>query len=178
MGFGRAFVRSACVVAFAVGPAAAARADGGTVRVSAVTGGWRVTVFTSPTPPRAGPLDVSVMVQDAATGRPDPAARVVVWATPRGRTEPSVHQPATADAATNKLLVAAALDLPEPGWWTVGVRIGTHDRAAELRFDLEVGGPPPPWASLAGWVGWPAAAVGLFAVHRVLVRRKRGRVRP
>lgn len=178
MGFGRAVVRSACVIALSLGPAAAARADGGTVRASAVTGGWRVTVFTSPTPPRAGPLDVSVLVQDAATGRPDPAARVAVWAMPRDRSGPRVEQPATADAATNKLLVAATLDLPEPGWWTVGVRIGTGGRAAELRFELEVGEPPPAWASLAGWVGWPAAAVGLFAVHRVLVRRKRGRVRP
>jgi hypothetical protein len=154
------------------GPAAAARADGGAVRASAAAGGWRVTVFTDPTPPRAGPVDVSVLVQDAATGRPDPAARVWVRAAPRDRDGPAVEGPATADAATNKLMVAAALDLPEPGWWAVRVRVEGGGRSAEVAFDVEVGGPPPRWPALAGWVGWPALAVALFAAHRVLVRRR------
>lgn len=173
MGFGRILVRSASIAALTLGPADAARADGGTVRASAVAGRWRVTVFTSPTPPRAGPIDVSVLVQDAATGRPDPTAAVRVRAGLRDRTGAAAEQAATADAATNRLLVAATLDLPEPGWWTVRVRID-DDPATEFGFVLEVGERPPEWPSLVGWVGWPAAAVGLFAVHRALVRRKRG----
>ncbi len=39
--------------------------DGGAVRFSGQQGDWRITVFTSPTPLRAGPVDVSVLVQDA-----------------------------------------------------------------------------------------------------------------
>jgi hypothetical protein len=46
----------------------AARADGGALRASRQCGDYRVSVFTSPTPLRAGPVDVSVLVQDAATG--------------------------------------------------------------------------------------------------------------
>lgn len=160
-----------------LGPVGAARADGGTVRASAVASGWRVTVFTAPTPPLAGPVDVSVLLQDAATGRPDPAARVWVRAEPRDRPGPAVEQPATADAATNKLLVAAVLDLPDPGWWVVRVRVEADGRSAEVGFDLEVGDPPPRWVSLAGWVGWPAVAVAVFAAHRLLVRRKDSRGR-
>jgi hypothetical protein len=158
-----------------LGPAAAARADGGTVRASVTEAGWRVTVFTAPTPPRAGPVDVSVVVQDAATGRPDPAVRVWVRAEPRDRPGPAVEGPATAAAATNKLLVAVAIDLPGPGWWVFRVQVEGDGRTAEVGFDLEAGPPPPRWLSLAGWVGWPAAAVALFAAHRALVRRKTAR---
>ena len=50
----------------------AARGDGGTVRLSRCEGGLRITVFTAPTPFRAGPVDISVLVQDAVTGEPDP----------------------------------------------------------------------------------------------------------
>ena len=49
----------------------AARGDGGTVRLSRCEGGYRITVFTAPTPFRAGPVDISVLVQDAATGELD-----------------------------------------------------------------------------------------------------------
>src|SRR5262249_156491 len=57
-----------------------ARADGGTVRLSQRAGGYQVTVFTEPTPLRAGPVDVSVLVQDAATGQALPGAQVTVRA--------------------------------------------------------------------------------------------------
>ncbi|MBX9581146.1 MAG: hypothetical protein K2X87_12625 [Gemmataceae bacterium] len=171
----RVFLRLALGGGLLLGPTAVARADGGTVRASVVAAGWRVTVFTAPTPPRAGPVDVSVLVQDAATGRPDPGHRVRVRAEPRDRSGRPVEQPATADAATNKLLVAATIDLPEPGWWAVRVRVEADGRSAEVGFELEVGDRPPRWLSLAGWVGWPAAAVAVFAAHRALVRRKAGR---
>ena len=51
-------------------------ADGGTVRLSQRQGGYRITVFTAPTPFRAGPVDISVLVQDAATGQPVPEAHI------------------------------------------------------------------------------------------------------
>lgn len=149
-------------------------ADGGTVRASVRAGNWQVTVFTSPTPPRAGSIDVSVLVQDA-NGQPDPAARVVVRASPRGEPNRVIEQPATREAATNKLFVAAVLALPESGWWEFRVRVGGGGGAVEVPFALEVGEPPPRWLSLAGWLAWPAVAVLLFAVHRVLVRWKEGR---
>ena len=48
-------------------PSSVARADGGVVRLRQRAGGYQIAVFTSPTPIRAGPVDVSVLVQDAAT---------------------------------------------------------------------------------------------------------------
>ena len=52
---------------------APAIADGGSMRLSGKKGGYQITVFTAPTPFRAGPVDISVLVQDASTGDPMPA---------------------------------------------------------------------------------------------------------
>jgi hypothetical protein len=152
--------------------AADAQADGGTVRVSEPRGRWQVTAFTSPTPLRAGPVDVSVLVQDAKTGRPDPAARVTVTAASRTTPPVVVTEPATTGAATNKLLVAAVFDLPEGGWWDFRVDVSAAGETQEVTFEAEAAEPLPGWVSLAGWVGWPAAAVLVFAAHRLLVWRK------
>jgi hypothetical protein len=151
------------------------RADGGTVRASVSHGGLRVTVFTAPTPPRAGPVDVSVLVQDAATNAPVPAARVRVRAASREHPDRVIERTATKEAATNKLLDAAGLELPEAGWWEFRVRVEAAESRAEAAFDLEVAGPPPGWVAWVGWVAWPAGAVLLFAAHRFLVRRKHAR---
>src|SRR5262249_58128830 len=95
-------------------PSSLARADGGAVRLCERAAGYQITVFTSPTPLRAGPVDVSVLVQDAATGECMPEARVTVcWKVPgAGR---MLEYQATTEAATNKLLRAAEFQLPGPG---------------------------------------------------------------
>src|SRR3954466_8251867 len=81
-------------------PSSLARADGGAVRLRQRAGGYQIAVFTSPTPFRAGPVDVSVLVQDAATGECVPEAQVTVClkAPAAGR---ALECPATTEAATN-----------------------------------------------------------------------------
>jgi hypothetical protein len=154
-------------------PWAELRADGGTVRLSERRGDYRITVFTSPTPLRAGPVDVSVLVQDAA-GEPVPGARVRVRLTPRGQPEGAIQQPATAEAATNKLFQAAVFDLPRVGWWVADITVEGLPEPLEARFALEVDEPLPRVGELWPWVGWPALAVVLFLAHQGLVRRRRG----
>jgi hypothetical protein len=151
---------------------AAARADGGVPRLSERAGGYRLSVFTSPTPFRAGPVDVSVLVQDADSGELVPDVRVTVRAKPRGRSGTAVSQPATAEAATNKLYRAAVFELSEPGWWDMDVTVEGGRGSARVGFAVEAADPPPQWWTLAPWVGWPALAVALFSLHQVLVRRK------
>jgi hypothetical protein len=151
-----------------------ARGDGGTVRLSESRGGYRITVFTSPNPFRAGPVDVSVLVQDAATGEPAPDVGATVRATPHGRPEAGVRQTATTEAATNKLFRAALFELPEPGWWELQVAVDGPRGAVEVRFEVEAAEPLPQWPALWAWIGWPAVAVLLFAIHQVLVKRKTG----
>ena len=146
------------------------------MRLSQRAGGYQVTVFTSPTPLRAGPVDVSVFVQDAATGECVPEARVTVClkAPGDGRV---LELPATTEAATNKLFRAAEFQLPEPGWWDVAVAVEGPHGPALVRFGLQAEEPPPRWLDLWPWFGWPAVAVALFGVHQVLARRKAPSVR-
>src|SRR5262249_35760515 len=140
------------------------RADGGVPRLSERAAGYRVSVFTSPMPFRAGPVDVSVLVQDADSGELVPDARVTVRAVPRERPEAAVRRTATADAATNKLYRAAVFDLPEPGWWDMEVTVEGERGSAQVRLAVEAADPPPQWWLLAPWVGWPALAVALFSL--------------
>jgi len=147
-----------------------AGADGGTVCLRERAGGYQVTVFTSPTPLRAGPVDVSVLVQDAATGECVPEARVTVYLKAPGH--PALEYPATPEAATNKLFHAAEFRLPAPGWWDVAVAVEGPHGPARVRFGVEADEPPPRWLDLWPWFGWPALVVALFGVHQVLIRRK------
>jgi hypothetical protein len=151
-------------------PSSPARADGGAVRLRERAGGYQIAVFTSPTPFRVGPVDVSVLVQDAATGECVPEAQVAMCLkAPRaGRT---IECQATRGSATNKLFHAAVFELPEPGWWDVEVAVDGPHGPALLRFGVEADGPAPRWLALWPWFTWPALVVALFGLHQVLIRR-------
>lgn len=157
-----------------LGVAPSAFADGGTVRASVQQRGLRVTVFTSPASPRVGPVDVSVLVQDAASGQPVAGVQVHVRAASRRDQASTIEALATTDNATNKLLNAAVLDVPEAGWWEFRIRVDGRGEPVEVTFDLEVGEALPGWVSWLGWVAWPVIVILLFATHQLLVRRKRG----
>src|SRR5262245_28715306 len=99
---------------FILHPSSFLRADGGTLCLLERAGRYQVAVFTSPTPLRAGPVDVSVLVQDTATGEQVPCVQVSVRLSPRDGDGPPLEHAATAEAATNKLFHAAKFDLPAP----------------------------------------------------------------
>jgi len=147
----------------------AARGDGGTVRLSRREGSLQITVFTAPTPFRAGPVDISVLVQDAVTGEPIPEAQVTVKLSARDHPVPPMHCAATSDAATNKLLKAAVFELPEPGRWEVEVAI---EGGPQVRFELEAAGRAPQWPAIWPWIGWPVPVILLFSIHQLLIWRK------
>jgi hypothetical protein len=163
-------VRVLLLSSFILHPSSLLRADGGAVRLCEQAGAYQVTVFTAPTPLRAGPVDVSVLVQDAA-GVCVPEARVTVRLTARG-TGAVLEYPATAAAATNKLFQAAVFQLPEPGWWDVEVAVEAPRGSALLRFGVEADKRSPRWLELWPWFAWPVLAVVLFGLHQVLVRRR------
>jgi len=147
-------------------------ADGGTVRLSEQRGDYRITVFTSPTPLRAGPIDISVFVQDLATGEPAAGTRATVRATPRHPGSDTICQAATTAAATNKLYQAAVFDLTEPGWWDVTILIEGQPKPIEVSFAMEAGQPLPPLGEMGPWIVWPVLAIALFSGHQWLARRK------
>jgi len=149
-----------------------ARADGGRLRVSEQTGPWQVSVFTSPTPLRAGAVDVSVLVQRADSGEAAQDVAVTVEAC-HASTGDVVSRSATAAAATNKLFRSALLDLGTSGQWHIGVTVARLPAARRtVGFDIEVGAIVPRWPDTRYWIGWPLLPIALFAVHEFLVRRK------
>jgi hypothetical protein len=143
----------------------AARADGGALRASRQCGDYRVSVFTSPTPLRAGPVDVSVLVQDAATGEVQHDLPVEVQAVRGGRAA-TIRRPATSQAATNKLFHAAQFDLPASGRWDIAVTVDDGRQTEQLRFTVEAADRAPPWQTLWPWFTWPALVIVLFALRR------------
>ena len=140
--------------------------DGGVLRLSEKSGNYRVTVFTPPGPLRAGPLEVNILVQDAATGVVLSEARVVVSAADRAIPERRIERPATAEAATNKLFHAANVDLPNPGLWEITIMIDGSRGEAASQFEVEVAEPKSRGASLWPWLSWPALVIIAFAVHQ------------
>ncbi len=153
---------------------AAVRADGGAVRLVEQQHGCQVSVFTSPHPLRAGAVDFSVLLQDAASGAPVSDATITVRLAPRDRPAPVVVVTATTEAATNKLFRAAMAELDEPGWWEVEVCCETVRGPIEVRFALEASAAMPRLPTLLPWVGWPFVLVLLFGAHRALVWRATG----
>lgn len=180
----RALVAVAAVaVATSVGTA---RADGGLVRGSVEQAGLVVTLFTSPTPLRAGNADVSVLVQDAASGA------AVLDATVTLRIEPEVehpqvhehrhHQPheggatagtvrLTREAATNKLLQAATVRFATPGRTRLIAEARRGSARAAVVATVTVAEPQPPLLALWPYLALPPLVVGIFVVHQILRRR-------
>jgi len=150
-----------------------ARADGGIVRVCEVRAGRRITVFTAPTSMRAGPQDVSVLVQDVVSGKPLLDVPIAVSAYPIADPRRKTCVPATTDATTNKLFHAAQLNLPDAGSWRVEVVADALPQEPPIGFDVVVAPPAPPWLDMSPWIAWPLLAIGLYALHQWLVQRRR-----
>ncbi len=150
-----------------------AGADGGSLRLSGTQSGCRITVFTAPTPFRAGPVDISVLVQDSLTGEPMTGARVTVRMSKLGQI--ALEYPATTQAATNKLFRAAQFELPEPGRWDMQVMVEGSQGPAEIAGEVEAAEPLPRWREIWPWFGWPALAIALFGIHQILKRPGRGK---
>ena len=173
---GHPFMRRAiAAVVLVVACNVTARADGGRLRLLESAGPWRVAVFTSPTPLRAGEIDVSVLVERADTGAIVHDVAVAVRAE-HVDTGTIVRERASEAAATNKLFQAAACRLTEAGEWQLTVTLahpaqGSHD----VSFAAAVASSPPPWVDLVYSIGWPLLLVGLFVVHQILVARKEAR---
>lgn len=150
-----------------------ARADGGRLVRVERTNGWIVSVFVAPDPPRVGPIDVSVLVQEEASGSVIADADIGVTLTAAGDAEGmTTSAPASRTQATNKLLQSALLTVPSAGDWqgTIDCRVG--NARAEIPFALPIAAAPPAWTKLAPWTLWPLAAAAIFVAHRTLGRKR------
>jgi hypothetical protein len=149
----------------------AAQADAGAVRASERHGKRQITVFTDPTPLRAGPVDVSILVQDVATGEAILGGAIEIEVSPRGESATGVRYRATSAAASNKLFQAASFQLAHAGWWQFRVDVERPPDIAHIGFEAEVEKPLPAWQALWPWFCWPLLVIGIFIALRVPRRR-------
>ena len=151
-------------------------ADGGTLRLSQSKGDLQISVFTSPAVLRVGMIDVSVLIQDAASGKVRIDLPSVVRLQSIEDANLVVECATSATDATNKLFRAALVDVPKAGDWKVQVLVGQNSAddkniAANQvvpEFQIAVGPPLPAWLEIAPWISWPFAVVGLFFVHQAM----------
>ncbi len=152
---------------------APALADGGRIVMMERHGAYRISVFASPDPLRAGPIDISILVQDAETGKPIPNTQIIVTLTSTGAPCRTIHAVATNDAATNKLLSAALVDLPAPGEWNTEINCSAQQTAFQVHFTIDAGERRLASLDVWPWFTWPAGAIAVFGIHRRLVLPKR-----
>ena len=148
------------------------RADGGRIVLVEQRSHYRIAVFASPNPLRAGPIDISVLLQDADNWQPFSDALVNVTLVSRDKPGTVIHSIATTAAATNKLLYAALVELPVGGWWDVEVNCSARQQdPVKVRFAMEAGQRFPRAPSVWPWFTWPFVVVLLFGIHRTMVTR-------
>jgi hypothetical protein len=148
-------------------------ADGGAVLSRQESGPFVITVFAAPVPLRAGPIDLTVLVQTRDSLQPVLDADVSI----RLNGPSEIVAPASRSKAQNKLLYGAMLDLPQPGEWKYAVSI--HDGAGQATVlgAFQAGPPAPPLASFAFYLAIPPLLVAIFALHQWLSRRDARRAR-
>jgi|SRR5215470_19320246 len=157
-----------CVAALAMMlAAAAARGDGGLLRVTAAAGPFEISIFTAPTPLRVGAADVSAMVFERVSRAPvlDADVRLTMR---RGALERTAV--ATRETATNKLLYAAWIDIPEAGAWTLEASVHSSAGEGVVSSGLDVAESLPPAVVFWPYLVLPAIAIVLFSVHQWLKR--------
>ncbi len=145
--------------------------DGGTLQLSQRYGDLQVSVFTFPSIPRVGLIDVSVLVQDAKTKRIREDIPVTVQLQCIDKTAIPLRQSAVNNVATNRLFKAAEFDVPIAGNWRAVVLLPNEKDISPITLELAVGSPLPSWLQLAPWVSWPFALAILFVIHQKLATR-------
>jgi hypothetical protein len=174
---------SLCLLLLALGRS---WADGGVVIAKETVNGLNLTVFASPVPLRAGPADLSVLVQDDKGRAVLDASVELGWtsAAPVTSTDwlPLCCSMDTALGRTsalrthsqNKLLYGAILPIRNAGESEISVSVKSPQGDAKLTIPVTAAPPQPPLRSYWPLLAFPPVAVGLFAMHQRLSRRGRG----
>ena len=142
-------------------------ADGGAVLSRQESGPFVITVFAAPVPVRAGPLDLTVLVQTRDELKPVLDADVSIRLD--GASE--IRALASRSKAQNKLLYAAALQLPQPGEWKYTISVRSAAGQATISGAFQAGQSAPPLASYALYLAIPLVLIAIFVLHQWLSRR-------
>ena len=146
------------------------RADGGVVLWQQTSGSITVTAFTTQSPLRIGPADISFMIENNEQSRPILDARVfVALEDASGVTE---RGEATHDQARNKLLYCSVMNLVKPGLGRMKVIVTDGSEKYELDNEVEVGERRSPLIEHWKLLTFPFMIAILFVFHQRLAWKK------
>jgi hypothetical protein len=157
-------------------------ADGGAVIARHTVNDLHVTVLASPVPLRAGPVDVSVLVQSGERTVFD-ATVEVAWRSfsasppdwlPPCCTMDSVTEgfPAVRAHSNNKFLYSAIVPVKWAGPSEFIVKVSRGGLEASVRCPIEVRQALPPALAFWPWLLFPPVAIAGFALHQSLLRSR------
>lgn len=156
--------RSICALAVLTSPLFA---DGGAVLSRQESSPFVITVFAAPVPLRSGPIDLTVLIQRRAALEPVLDANVSIQLD--GDSE--ITATASRSQAQNKLLYAAALNLPHPGTWKYTVAVKSPAGQAAISGAFQAAEPAPPLAAYTFYLAIPPVLIAIFLLHQWLLRR-------
>ena len=150
---------------------ATAFADGGTVQLRKEAGALVITVFSSPAPLSAGPVDISLLVQNRNGLEPvlDANVSLLLRAEASGT---EIQARPTREQAQNKLLYAAPVTLAESGKWQLAITILRNGERTDATGTIGVAPTPAMVASYWGYIAFPPVLIVAFVVNGWLIRRK------
>jgi hypothetical protein len=159
------------IPALAILAQATAWPDGGTVQLRQEAGDLVITVFASPGPLSAGPVDISLLLQNRDGLEPVLDAKVCLILREDDSGVELQARP-TREQARNKLLYAAPVIFSKPGKWHILVTVLQNGKEINTAGILEVAPAPDMAASYAGYIAFPPVVIGLFMVRQSLIRRR------
>src|SRR6267142_4589556 len=150
---------------------ATAFADGGTVQLRTEAGPLVITVFSSPAPLSAGPVDISLLLQNRTGLEPvlDATVSLALRADTSGT---EIRARPTREQAQNKLLYAAPVTLTESGKWRLAVTILRNGERTDATGTIDVAPAPEMAASYWGYIAFPPLMIVGFVVREWLLRRR------
>lgn len=161
------------------------RADGGAILAKQTVNGLDLTVFASPMPLRAGPVDISVLVQKENAPAALLDANVEIawssvastspdWMPPCCSMDKNTDKiPATRGHSQNKFLYSAIVPVKSSGASELVIRVTRNGEEALLSCDVQAGPPRAPALAYWPWLAFPPVAILGFALNQKLGRRKK-----
>ena len=165
-------------------------ADGGAIQFQGDAGRLHITVFTLPPILSAGPVDVTVLIQERSELAPLLDARVTLDLTAEAGSSLNKQQwsppacalnaprsltgiPARLNHGENRLLYGALIQVPYSGIWQLKINVARNSERESVWTMLKINPPAPPL--LAYWRLFILPPLGVlgFILNRAARRRER-----
>jgi hypothetical protein len=148
-----------------------ALADGASVQFRKEAGGLVITVFTAPAPLCAGPVGISLLLQNRNGLEPvlDANVSLVLRSMASGA---EIQAQPTLEQGQNKLQYASALTLAESGKWQLAVKVWRNGQRADVTGTIDVAPTHAMVASYWGYVVFPPLMIMAVLIQEGLIWRK------